>query len=82
MSCGKQSVPQSDESVAQEYPTRAFYKKVSYLQECQKMFGRLFRVRVCIRVRGCHLVCGERAMGNGNVRRKNLRLVDGKTMQD
>ena len=48
------SVPQSDESVARECPTRAFYKSVSY-KSVKKCLGVRFRVRVCIRVCGFHL---------------------------
>ena len=46
----------SDKSGRQECPTRAFYKSVSY-KSVKKCVGACFRVRVCMRVRGFHLVC-------------------------
>ena len=49
------SVPQSDESLAQECPTRVFYKSVSY-KTVKKCLGVSLSVRVCIRIRGFHLV--------------------------
>ena len=55
-----QAVPQECMSVPQRFPkrmcpTRVSHKSVSY-KSCNNCLGVRFRVRVCIRVRGFHLV--------------------------
>ena len=51
----------NDESVARECPTKVFYKRVPFksVKKCLSIIvlSVRFRARVCIQVRGFHLVC-------------------------